>query len=104
MVVPLLSPSGSLLAAGAYVDEAFTTLVTVNTLELVDRLRVKFPSVQMPFAAVTQVSVPLWLVNVPLTVAPATATPAESTTVVATFGCQFRRDDEAVVVLSRSPT
>lgn len=103
MVVPLLSPSGSLLAFGAYVDEAFTTLVTVNTVLVVERVREKFPSVQVPLAAVVQVSVPLWLVNVPLTAAPATVAPAEFTTVAVTFGCHFLIEEAAVVELSRSP-
>jgi hypothetical protein len=103
MTVPLLSPSGSVLASGAYVEESVTTPVTVNVVELADPLRVKFPSVQIPFAAVTQVTVPIWLLKVPLTVAPATATPAESRAVTATFGCHFFTE-EVVVALSRSPT
>ena len=102
IVVPLLSPSGSLLAFGAYVDEALTTLVMVNTVFVVDRLNEKFPSMQVPLAAVVQVSVPLWFVNVPLTVAPATVFPAESITVAVTFGCHFLIEEAAVVALSRS--
>ena len=81
-MVPLLSPSGSLLAVDVYVEDAFTTLLTVNTVLAVDRLREKFPSVQVPFTAVVQVNVPLWLVNVPLTEAPATGFPDESMTSV----------------------
>lgn len=104
MVVPLLSPSGSLLAVDAYVEEAFTTPVTVNTDALVDRLREKSPSVQTPSAAVTQVSVPAWWLNVPLTVAPATGVPLESNTVAVTFGCHLFRDEAAMEALSRSPT
>lgn len=102
MEVPLLSLSGSLLAADAYFDPAFTTPVTVNTDLLMSRLREKFPNVQVPFAAVVQVNAPLWLLNVPLTVAPATAAPVESRTVAVTFGCQLR-SEEAVVALSKSP-
>lgn len=92
------------MALGAYVEEAFTTSVTLNTVLLMKRLTEKFPSVHVPLAAVMQVNVPLWLVNVPLTVAPATACPLESRTVAVTFGCQFQRDEEAMVALSKSPT
>lgn len=59
MVVPVLSDSGSLLAAGGYVEEPLTTLVTVDTVDLVNREREKLPSVQAPCSMVTQVSVPL---------------------------------------------
>ncbi len=77
------------------------TLVTVNTVDFVDRLREKSPSVQAPFAAVTQVNVPLWLVKVPLTVAPATTVPVETSTVAVTFGCHFFSGN-AAVALSKS--
>ena len=101
-MVPLLSPSGSLLAVDVYVEDAFTTLLTVNTVLAVDRLREKFPSVQVPLAAVVQVSVPLWWLNVPLTEAPVTGVLDESMTVAVTFGCHLVAE-AAVVALSRSP-
>ena len=91
------------MAVDVYVEEAFTILVTVNTALVVDRLREKFPSVQVPLAAVVQVSVPLWWLNVPLMVAPETATPSESKAVAVTFGCHCHLDEAAVVALSRSP-
>ena len=104
MEVPLLSPSGSLLAFGWYVDEAFTTFVTVNTVEFTLFLRLELTRVQMPSAAVMHVTVPFWVLNVPLTVAPATATPFASKTVMATCGCHFFDDEVELVALSRSPT
>ncbi len=102
MALPELSPSGSVLAVGVYVESALTTPVTVNTVELVFRLREKLPSVQVPLAAVVQVSVPVLLLNVPLTVAPETATPDASRTVAVTLGCHLL-EDVTVVALSRSP-
>ena len=90
------------MAVDVYVEDAFTTLLTVNTVLAVDRLREKFPSVQVPFTAVVQVNVPLWLVNVPLTEAPATGFPDESMTSAVTFGCHLVAET-AVVALSRSP-
>ena len=90
------------MALALYVDEAFATLVTVNTVELVRRLREKLPSVQVPLVAVVHVSVPVWWLNFPLTVAPETATPDASRTMAVTFGCHLL-EDVAVVALSRSP-
>ena len=104
MVVPLLSPSGSVLAVGVYVEESAATLVTLNTVDLVNTVKEKFPSEQVPVAAVVQVNVPVWLENVPLTVAPARAVPVESRTVAVTLGCQVHPDEPEVVALSRSPT
>ncbi len=79
------------------------TSVTVNTVALVLRLREKFPSVQVPSAAVVHVRSPLWWLNVPLTVALATALPVEFKTLAVTFGCHLNSDEAAVVTLSRSP-
>ena len=104
MVVPLLSPSGSVLAVGAYVEESAVTLVTLNTVDLVNTVKEKFPSEQVPVAAVVQVNVPLWLENVPLTVAPGRAIPFESKTVAVTCGCHVHQDEPDLVDLSRSPT
>lgn len=104
MVVPLLSPSGSVLVVGAYVEEVAVTLVTLNTVDLVKTVKEKFPSEQVPVAAVMQVNVPVWLEKVPLTVAPAKAVPLESRTVAVTRGCQVHHDEPDVVALSRSPT
>lgn len=102
MVVPSLSPSGSLLVLGAYVAEYFRSPTTWKSVDLMEFLNDEAASVQVPSAAVTQDNAPLSWLNIPNTVTPTTATPVESSTVAVTVGCQLPPDD-ADVTLSKSP-
>src|SRR5262245_17671344 len=102
MVVPLLSPSGSLLLDGTYVAPLAVTLVTVKVVLIFDLLRLPVVTLHVPPAVLHEALPEKPPLQVPLTVAPDTSAEFASRTVIVTDAVHVFLD--VAVLPSRSAT